>query len=87
MPTPPSELEESFWARKMGAWLLGLWRILSAIFGMMLDVAQFWELVSVLSWRRASSAVCAGVLGLGFPTSDTVPRLQAASPSEGKRKD
>lgn len=31
----------------MGTWLLGLWNVLSAILGVMLDVAQFWHEVSV----------------------------------------
>lgn len=30
----------------MGSWLQGLWSVLSAVLGMMLDVAQFWEQVS-----------------------------------------
>lgn len=36
--------------------------------------------------RRATSAGCAGALGLGFPTSNTVPRLQAASASERRER-
>lgn len=40
----------------MGSWLHGLWSILTAIFSMMLDVAQFWKQVSDVSeaeWRGA----------------------------------
>ncbi|KAJ5432497.1 uncharacterized protein N7458_011653 [Penicillium daleae] len=38
----------------MGSWLLGLWSILSAIFGMMLDVAQFWK-QKLFSWWKSKS--------------------------------
>lgn len=33
---------------KMGSWWLGLWNIVGAVWGMILDVAQFWKEVSVV---------------------------------------
>ncbi|KAJ5151836.1 hypothetical protein N7492_010131 [Penicillium capsulatum] len=38
----------------MGTWLQGLWGFVSAIFSMMLDVAQFWK-QKLLSWWRSKS--------------------------------
>ncbi|KAJ5370192.1 uncharacterized protein N7496_006284 [Penicillium cataractarum] len=38
----------------MASWFLGLWSILSAVFGMMLDVAQFWK-QKLFSWWKSKS--------------------------------
>ncbi|KAJ5637387.1 hypothetical protein N7490_007266 [Penicillium lividum] len=38
----------------MGSWWLKMWSFLTAIFGMMLDVAQFWE-NKLLSWWNSKS--------------------------------
>lgn len=46
----------------MGSWWLGMWSFITAIFGMMLDVAQFWKQVSTPSmFARGRLA--------GFPSS------------------
>lgn len=42
----PSIWSSTLQPHAMGSWLHGLWSVLSAVFGMMLDVAQFWKQVS-----------------------------------------